>query len=83
MPQKRRLVVPTLRGSEAAGNTLDVDVDVDVDVDQQLLIQSAGGNHLPNIPLPDIPLSDVPLPNVPHPNIPLYRARPDVSVGEK
>jgi hypothetical protein len=32
----------------AAGNTLDVVVD------QQLLIESAGGNSLPNVPLPDI-----------------------------
>jgi len=49
-PQKPRPVVPTLREAEAAGNTSDVDVN------QQLLIESAGGDSLPDIPLPDIPL---------------------------
>jgi hypothetical protein len=68
MPQKRRPAVPTLREAEAAGNTSDVDVDVDVDVDQQVLIKSAFGNILPNVPLPDVPLPEV---------------RPDASVGEE
>jgi len=27
---------------------------VDVDVDQQLLIESAGGDSLPDVPLPDV-----------------------------
>jgi hypothetical protein len=65
-PQKPRPAVPTLREAEAAGNTSVVDVDVDVD--QQLLIESAGGDSIPNVPLP---------------NIPLPEARPDGSVGEE
>jgi len=65
-PQKPRPAVPTLRQAEAAGNTSDVDVDVDVD--QQLLIESAGGDSLPNVPLP---------------NVPLPEARPECSVGEE
>jgi len=63
-PQKPRPAVPTLREAEAAGNTLHVDVDVDVDVDQQLLIEFAGGDSLPDVSLPDIRLPDVPLPEV-------------------
>jgi len=70
-PQKPRPAVPTLREAEAAGNTSDVDVD------QQLLIESAGGDSLPDVPLPDVPLTDVPLPDVPLPE-----ARPDGLVGE-
>jgi len=46
-------------------------------VDQQLLIESAGGNSLPDVPLPDVPLPDVPLPDAPLPE-----ARPHGSVGE-
>ena len=65
-PQKPRPAVPTQREAEAAGNTSDVDVDVDVD--QQLLIESAGGDSLPDVPLPDVPLPE---------------ARPDGSVGEE
>jgi len=50
--------LPSLREAEAAGNTSDVDVD------QQLLIESAGGDSLPDVPLPDVPPSDDPLPDV-------------------
>jgi hypothetical protein len=64
--------VPTLPEAEAAGNTLDVDVD------QQLLIESAGGDSLPDVPLPDVSFSDVPLPDVPVPD-----ACPDGPVGEE
>jgi len=46
-PQEPRLAVPTLQEAEAAGNTSDVDVD------QQLLIESAGGDSFPNVPLPE------------------------------
>jgi len=66
-PQKPRLAVPTQREAKAAGNTSDVDVD------QQLLIESAGGDSLPDVPLPNVPLPDVPLPE----------ACPDGSVGEE
>jgi len=76
-PQKPRPAVPTLRQAEAAGNTSDVDVD------QQLLIESAGGDSLPNVPLPDVPLRDVPLPDVPLPDVPYPEARPDGSLGEE
>jgi len=79
--------VPTKREAEAAGNTSDVDVD------HQLLIESAGGDSLPDIPLPDVslsdvllpdvPLPDVPLPDVPLPDVPLPEARTDVSVGKE
>ena len=61
-PQKPRPAVPTQREAEAAGNTSDEDVD------QQLLIESAGGDSLTNVPLPDVPLPE---------------ARPDGSVGEE
>jgi hypothetical protein len=54
-----------------------------VDVDQQLLIESAGGDSLPDVPLPDVPLPDVTLPDVPLPDVPLPEARPDGSVGEE
>jgi hypothetical protein len=47
--QRPRPVVPTPRDAEAAGNTLDVAGD------QQLLIESAGGDSRPDIPLPDVP----------------------------
>jgi hypothetical protein len=60
-PQKPRPAVPTQREAEAARNTSDVDVD------QQLLIESAGGDSLPDVSLPDVPLPE---------------ARPDRSVGE-
>jgi hypothetical protein len=61
-PQNPRPAVPTQREAEAAGNTSDVDVD------QQLLIESAGGDSLPDVPLPDVPLPEV---------------RPAGSVGEE
>jgi len=57
-PQKPRPAVPTLQEAEAAGNTLDVDVDVN----EQLVIKSAGGDSLPDVPVPDVPLPEV-LPN--------------------
>jgi len=71
-PQKPRPAVPTLGDADAAGNTSDVDVD------QQLPIESAGGDSLPdvtlcNVPHPDVHLCDAPLPE----------ARPDGSVGEE
>jgi hypothetical protein len=65
-----------VREAEAAGNTSDVNVNVDVD--QQLLIESAGGNSLPDLPLPAVPFPNVPLPNVPPPE-----ALPDGWVGEE
>jgi hypothetical protein len=79
-PQKLRPAVPTLREAETAGNTSDVDVD------QQMWIELAGDNGLPDVllpndPLPDDPLPDVPLPNVPLPNLPLSEALPDASIG--
>ena len=71
-----------MREAEAAGNTSDLDVN------QQLLIESAGGNSLSNVPLPDVPLPDgplpdVPLPDVPLPDVPLPETRPDGSVREE
>jgi len=56
LPQKPHPTVPTLRKAKAARSTSDVDVD------QQLLIESAGGHSLPDVPLPDVPLPDAPLP---------------------
>jgi len=53
-PQKPRPAVPTLREADAAGNTSDVNVD------QQLLIESADGDSLSDVPLPDDPLPEVP-----------------------
>jgi len=44
--------VPSLQQAEAAGNTLDLDAD------QQLLIESAGGDSLPDVPPPDVPLPE-------------------------
>jgi hypothetical protein len=61
-PLNPRPVVPTQREAEAAGNT------TDVVVDQQLLIELAGGDSLPDVPLPDVPLPE---------------ARLDSSVGEE
>ena len=81
MPQKPRPAVPTLREDEAAGNTSDVDVDVDVD--QQMLIELAGGNSLPDVALPDVHLADVPYPDVGLPDVPLREAGQDWSVGEE
>ena len=75
-PEEPRPAVPTLREAEAAGNTSDVDVDVDVD--QQLLIESVGGDSLPDVSLPDVSL-----PNVPLPDVPLLEARPDGFGGEE
>jgi hypothetical protein len=46
MPEKPRSAVPTEVEAEAAGKTSDVDVA------QQLLIESAGGDSLPDVPLP-------------------------------
>jgi len=77
MPQMNRPEVPTLGGAKAAGSMSDVDVD------QQLVIESAGGDCLPDDPLPDDPLPDIPLPNVSHPDDPLAEACPDGSVGEE
>ena len=71
-PQRPRPVAPPLREAEAAGNTSYVDVD------QQLLIELAGRDSLPDVPLPDVLLPDVPLPDVSLPE-----ARPDCSVGEE
>jgi len=48
-----------------------------VDEDQQLLIESACGDSLLNVPLPDVPLPNVPLPDVPFP-----KACPQGSVGD-
>ena len=83
-PQKPRPSVGTLREPEAAGYTLDMDVDVD----QQLQIDSAGGDSIPDVPLPDVTLPDVALPDVslpdiPLPDVPLPEARPDGSEGEE
>jgi len=75
-PEKPRPVVPTLPETEAGRNTRDVDVD------QQLLIELAGGNSLPDVPLPDVPLPDVTLPDVPFPDVRLTEALPDGSVRE-
>jgi len=61
-PQKPHPAVPTQREAEAAGNISDVEVD------QQLVIESAGGDSLPDVPLPDVPLPE---------------ARPDGLVGEE
>jgi hypothetical protein len=77
MPQKPRPAVPTQREGEAARNTSDVDVD------QQLLIESAGGDSLPDIPLPDVSLPDIPLLDVTLPDVHLPEACPDGSVGEE
>jgi hypothetical protein len=81
-PRKRRPAVPTFQEAEAAGNT------TDVDVNQQLLIESAGGHclsdvPLPHVPLQDVPLPDIPLPDVPLPDVPVPEVRPDGSVGEE
>ena len=46
-PQKPRPAVPTQREADAAGNTSEVDVD------QQLPIESAGGDSLPDVRLPE------------------------------
>jgi len=47
------LAMPTLWGAEVARNTLDVDEN------QQLLGESAGGDHFPDVPLPDVPPPEV------------------------
>jgi hypothetical protein len=80
-PQKARLAVPTLREPEAAGHSSKVDVHVNVD--QELLIESAGGDSLPDVPPPDVSLLDIPLPNVPLPDVPLPEAHQDGSEGEE
>ena len=66
-PRRPRRVAPTLREAAAAGNSWDVDMD------HQGLIESAGGNSLPDNPLPGNPL----------PDIPLAEACPDGSTGEE
>jgi len=76
-PQTLLLAVLTLRNAVVAGNTSDVDVD------QQLLIESAGGDSLPNVPLPNVHLPAVPEHDVPLPDVPLREARPDGSVGKE
>jgi hypothetical protein len=76
-PQKPCPVVPTLREHVAARNASVVDVD------QQLLIESAGGDSLPDVPLPVVPLPNVPIPDVSLPDSPLPAARPNGSVGEE
>jgi hypothetical protein len=73
--QTPRPVVPTLRETEAAGNTSDVDVD------QQRLIEPAGGNRFPDVLLPDVSPPDVPLPDVALPEVAHPEAHPDDSVG--
>jgi len=70
--QKPQPVVPKLQEAEAARNTSDVDVN------QQLLIESAGGDSLS-----DVPLADVPLPDVAFPDVALPEVRPDGSVGKE
>jgi len=80
-PQKPRPAVPTLRKAEPAGNTSDVDVHVHVD--RQLLIELAGGDSLPNVPVPDVTHPDVPPADVPLRGVPVPEARPDGSVGEE
>jgi hypothetical protein len=82
-PQKSRPAVPTLREAEPGENTSDVEVDVAVDEDQQLLIEWAGADGLPNVHLSDVPLPDVSLHNVPLPDDPLPEACRDGSVGEE
>ena len=56
-PQTTTPGAPTRREAEAAGYISDADGD------QQLLIQIAGGDSLPNDSLPDVPLPNVPLPH--------------------
>jgi hypothetical protein len=51
-PQKPRPAVPTWREAEESGNTSDEDVNL------QLLIESAGGDSLPDVPLPNVPLPE-------------------------
>jgi hypothetical protein len=55
-PQKPRQAVLTQSEAAAARNNLDVDVD------QQLQIESAGGDSLPDIPLPNVAVREVTLP---------------------
>jgi len=89
--RKPRPAVTTLEEAVAAGST------VHVDVDQELLIESAGGEilsdvpgavllicdvPLPDITLLDVPLTDVLLPGVPLSDIPLPEALPDGSAGQ-
>ena len=74
--------MPTLRQAESARNTSHVDVN------QQLLIESAGGDSifdipLPNVPLPNVPLLNVPVPNVPLPVVHLRGAGPNGLLGEE
>jgi len=52
--------------AESAGSTLDEALD------QQLLMESARGDSLPDVPLPDVPLPDVPHPDVLHPEALLH-----------
>jgi len=79
--QEPHPAVPTLREPDAAGNSSVVDVVVDVD--QQLLIESAGGDSLPDVHLRDDSLPDDPPLNDPLPDVPLPEARTDGSVSEE
>jgi hypothetical protein len=54
-----------------------------VDVDQHLVIESAGGDSLPNVPIPNVALPDISLRNFPLSNVPRPEARPDGLVGEE
>jgi hypothetical protein len=71
-PQKPRPALPTLREAEAAGNISNVNLE------QQLLVESAGGDSLPDLHLTVDSLQDVPVPDVPLPEV-----RPDGSAGEQ
>jgi hypothetical protein len=77
MRQKARPAVPAPREAEADGNT------TAVKVDHQPLIESAGGNSLPDGALPEVSQPNVPLPGVLLPEIPLPEARSDALVGEE
>jgi len=76
-PQHPHMAVPTLRDAVAARNTSNVDVV------QHLLVESAGGDSLPNVPLTDVPLPDIPLPDISLPNFRLPVAPTVGSVGEE
>jgi len=70
-PQNPCLAVPTVRAAEAAGNTSDMDVN------QQLVMESAGGDCLSDVPLPDVHHPDVPYPYIHHPEACLERLSGD------
>ena len=79
--QKPHPVVPTLRRTEAPGNTSDVDVHVHVHL--ELLIESAGSVSLPVVPRPDVAFLDVALRHFHHPNVPQPDAFLYCSVGQE